>query len=120
MFQRFQNIIVDIVSQKNKKDNNRKKKSDKSYKPKNYVIASESSSDEDRRSFTITPDAIKYIDSISKHIYENIPRYNGEGDVEKLLDFIDKADDYLEVANLEPEIAVKIICGKLSGQASTL
>ena len=54
------------------------------------------------------------MDSISKYLYENIPRYDGEGDVEKLLDFIDKADDYLEVANLEPEIAVKIISGKLS------
>src|SRR5579871_2534768 len=120
MFQRFQNTMVDIVSQKNKKDNNGKKKSDKSYKPKNYIIALESSSDEDRRSFTITPDTIKYMNSTSKHIYENIPRYDGKGDIKKLLDFIDKADDYLKVANLKPEIVVKIISGKLSGQASTL
>ena len=84
----------------------------------NNIISHISSSEEDRKSPSVISDTTKYMDSVTKNLYENIPKYDGESDIQKLLDFIDKVDDYLEIARLDPNLELKLIPAKFSGQAS--
>jgi transposase InsO family protein len=53
-------------------------------------------------------------------LYTSIPRYDGEGDIHKLLDFTDKVDDYLAVADATPAMELTIVGMKLSGIASQM
>src|SRR5579871_1508012 len=92
-----------------------KEKLRRSKRSMNNIISYISSSKEDRRSFSVISDTTKYMDSVTKNLYENIPKYNRESDVQKLLDFIDKVDDYLEVARLDPDLELKLIPVKFSG-----
>ena len=91
-----------------------KEKPRRSKRSMNNIISHISSSEEDRRSPSVISDITKYIDSITKNLYENIPKYDREDDVQKLLDFIDKVDDYLEVARLDPDLELKLIPAKFS------
>ena len=53
-------------------------------------------------------------------IYESIPQYNGDGDIQKLLDFVDKVNDYLSIADIMPIMPIVLITVKLTGTASLL
>ena len=55
-----------------------------------------------------------------KSIYESIPQYNGDGDIQKLLDFIDKVNNYLSIADTIPIMPIALITVKLTGTASLL
>ena len=57
---------------------------------------------------------------ILKSIYDNIPQYSGDGDIQKLLDFVDKVDDYLNIADTTPTMEITLITMKLIGIASLL
>src|SRR5271170_1943130 len=55
-----------------------------------------------------------------KSIYDNIPQYSGDSDIQTLLDFVDKVDDYLAVADNTSNMEVPLITMKLMGTASLL
>ena len=55
-----------------------------------------------------------------KSIYESIPQYSRDRDIQKLLDFIDKIDKYLSIANTMLIILIALIIVKLMGIASLL
>ena len=57
---------------------------------------------------------------MTKSIYDNIPQYNGDGDIQKLLDFVDKVDDYLAIMDTTPTMEITLITTKLIGIASLL
>src|SRR5579871_4916191 len=60
----------------------------------------------------------KINDHILQNLYNNIPKYDGEGDVQKLYDFIDKMESYLAIRNMHTDIELDIITMKLIGTAS--
>src|SRR5579871_5330307 len=60
----------------------------------------------------------KIDDHILQNLYNNIPKYNGEGDVQKLYDFIDKVESYLAIGNMHTDVELDIITMKLIGTAS--
>ena len=53
-------------------------------------------------------------------IYKAIPKYDREGDIQKLLDFADKLDDYVNMVDMVPMMMVTMIMMKLTGTASLL
>jgi hypothetical protein len=55
-----------------------------------------------------------------KSIYDNISHYSGDGDMQKLLDFINKVNNYLAIANTMPAMEIALITMKLTGTASLL
>ena len=57
---------------------------------------------------------------ILKSIYDGIPQYSGDGDIQTLLDFIDKVDDYLVIADNAHSMEIPLITMKLMGTASLL
>src|ERR1035438_2332314 len=56
--------------------------------------SSSSPSDDERRSSASRKSTLS-ISKIVQAIYKAIPKYDGEGDIQKLLDFTDKVDDYV-------------------------
>ena len=54
------------------------------------------------------------------YIYNAIPKYDGEGDIQKLLDFADKVEGYINVVEMSSTLQVTIIITKLTGTASLL
>ena len=55
-----------------------------------------------------------------KSIYDNIPQYSGDADIQMLLDFVDKIDDYLVIADKVPNMEIPLITMKLMGTVSLL
>ena len=55
-----------------------------------------------------------------KSIYDNIPQYSGDGDIQKLLDFIDKVDNYLAIVDAMPMMEIALTTMKLTGTVSLL
>src|SRR5579871_6731607 len=60
----------------------------------------------------------KIDDHILQNLYNNIPKYDGEGDIQKLFDFIDKVKVYLVIGNMHANIELDIIIMKLIGTTS--
>src|SRR5579871_2911156 len=62
-----------------------------------------------RRSLNSDTAAIPNMSNLVKSLYDAIPTYNGDGDIQKLQEFIDKVEIYLELAEhkYEEEIALK-------------
>ena len=85
----------------------------------NQTTNVETMTSEDARSSTIVSDHSNS-NGMVKSIYDNIPQYNGDGDIQKLLDFIDKVDDYLVIANTTPMMEIMLITTKLTSTASLL
>ncbi len=81
--------------------------------------SSVSSSDDERRSSASRKSTLSS-SKIVQTIYEAIPKYDGEGDVQKLLDFADKVDDYVNTVDMAPTTMVTMITTKLTGTASLL
>ena len=57
---------------------------------------------------------------IIKSIYDNIPHYNGDGDIQTLLNFTDKVDDYFAIADNMSDMEIPLVTMKLMGTASLL
>ena len=57
---------------------------------------------------------------IDKSIYNNIPQYSGDRDIQTLLDFIHKVDSYLTITDTIPSMEIALITMKLIGTASLL
>ena len=57
---------------------------------------------------------------IIKSIYDNIPQYSGDGDIQTLLDFTDKVDNYLTIEDNMSDMEIPLITMKLMGTASLL
>ena len=55
-----------------------------------------------------------------KSMYDNLPQYSGDRDIQVLLDFIDKVDNYLTIADITPMMEITYITMKLMGTASLL
>ena len=77
-------------------------------------------SEGDRKSSTSSKKSQSSIASICKSLYNNIPKYDSDGNVQKLLDFIDKVKNYLNMAELTSSQEVSVISAKLIGTASLL
>ena len=58
--------------------------------------------------------------NLVKALYDAIPSYNGDGDVQKLLEFIDKLESYFEMVELSPTSQLQAAALKLTGTASLL
>ena len=76
-------------------------------------------SDEERRSSASRKSTLSN-SKIVQTIYDAIPKYDGDGDVQKLLDFADKVEDYVNIVEMTPTLMVTIITTKLTGTASLL
>src|SRR5579871_1000833 len=75
-------------------------------------------SDEDN-SDTESQKSISKIDKyILQNLYNSIPKYDGEGDIQKLYDFIDKVESYLNMTRLDTDIELDIVTVKLTGTSS--
>ena len=59
-------------------------------------------------------------DNLIKSLYNFIPRYDRDGDIHKLLDFVDKVELYFEVAELIPTRELMAVIAKLTGTAGLL
>ena len=57
---------------------------------------------------------------ILRSVYDNIPQYSGDGDIQTLLDFVDKVDDYLVITDNTSTMEIPLITMKLTGTASVL
>src|SRR5579871_5877803 len=55
----------------------------------------------------------KIDDHILQNLYNNIPKYDGERNIQKLYDFIDKVESYLAIGNIHADIELDIITIKL-------
>ena len=76
---------------------------------------------EDTRSSSNTVSHYSSTNALVKSIYDNIPQYSGDGDIQRLLDFVDKVDDYLAIADIStPTMEIALITVKLMGTASLL
>ena len=53
-------------------------------------------------------------------MYKSIPQYSGDGDIQKLLDFINKVDNYLSIVDTMPIMLIVLIIVKLMDTASLL
>ena len=53
-------------------------------------------------------------------VYDNIPQYDSEGDIQKLHNFIDKVEDYLAIANTTLMMEIMLITMKMTSTASLL
>ena len=60
------------------------------------------------------------IKSLQKSLYDLIPKYDGEGDIQRLLEFTDKVESYLEIAELIPTLEITAITAKLTGTANLI
>src|SRR5579871_4310381 len=60
----------------------------------------------------------KIDDHILQNLYNNIPKYDRERDVQKLYDFINKVKSYLAIGNMYTDVELDIIIMKLIGTAS--
>ena len=74
---------------------------------------------EESRSSSIVSDN-RSNNGMVKSVYDNIPRYDGEGDIQKLLNFIDKVEDYLAIADTMLMMEITLITMKLISTASLL
>jgi hypothetical protein len=84
----------------------------------NDTLSNSSPNDTSSSSSTVVSD---FGNGIIKSIYDNIPQYSGDGDIQKLLDFSDKVDDYLAIANHNsPTVETTLITMKLTGTASLM
>ena len=63
---------------------------------------------------------LSFHNGMIKSIYDNIPQYSGDGDIQTLLDFIDKVDNYLVIADNTSTMEIPLITMKLMGTASLL
>src|SRR5579871_2234921 len=74
----------------------------------------------DRRCPNSDTATIPNISNLVKSLYDAIPIYNEDGDIQKLQEFIDKVEIYLELTEheYEEEIALKIIIVKLTERAN--
>ena len=57
---------------------------------------------------------------ILRSVYDNIPQYSGDRDIQTLLDFVDKVDDYLVITDNTSTMEIPLITMKLTGTASVL
>src|SRR5579871_2394689 len=73
-----------------------------------------------RRSPNSDTAIIPNMSNLVKSLYDTIPTYNGDRDIQKLQEFIDKVEIYLELAEheYEEEIALKTIIIKLTERAN--
>ena len=81
------------------------------------IIQREEVSEESRSS--VVSDNRNY-NGMVKSVYDNIPQYDSEGNIQKLLDFIDKVEDYLAIADTMPMMEITLITTKMTGMASLL
>jgi hypothetical protein len=64
--------------------------------------------------------AMIHENNLVKSSYDGIPNYNGDGDVQKLFDFILKVEMYFRMAEISPAIQLNAVIMKLTGSASLL
>src|ERR1035441_5612848 len=60
------------------------------------------------------------IKSLQKSLYDLIPKYDGEGNIQSLLEFTDKIESFLEIAELIPTLEITTITAKLTGKANLI
>src|SRR5579871_6457185 len=115
-----------LLSKKYKKGH--KKSGNKKIK-KEYISESSSKSTESDKDSSNKSDKdnsnIESQKSISKmdkyilqNLYNSIPKYDGERDIQKLYDFIDKVESYLNMTRLDTDIELDIVTVKLTGTSS--
>jgi Retrotransposon gag protein len=71
------------------------------------------SSQESNRSAT-SPHSSK---ELTKHLMQLIPKYDGSGDAQSLMEFIEAFEEYIEYDKMSPEDELALAVGKLGGDA---
>jgi hypothetical protein len=104
--------MLQQINTANKDDTKGKKKA--KYKT-NDIEESDSSN-----SMNFSKKAMMAEQNLTNQIYGEIPKYDGEGDIQKLMDFIDKVENYLEMVEFPALTEVKAVTSKLIGTASLL
>ena len=115
-----------LLSKKHKKDhkkngNKKTKKEDISESSSESTESDKDSSDksDEDNSDTKSQKSVSKIDEhILQNLYNSIPKYNREGDIQKLYDFIDKVESYLNITKLNTDIELDVVTVKLTGTAS--
>src|SRR5215471_11824478 len=115
-----------LLSKKYKKGH--KKSGNKKTKKEDISESSSESTDSDKdssdksdedNSDTESQKSVSRMDEyILQNLYNSIPKYDREGDIQKLYDFIDKVESYLNVTRLDTDIELDIVTVKLTGTAN--
>ena len=64
--------------------------------------------------------ALMYQSNLMKSIYDAVPRYDEDGDIQKLLEFIDKIESYFEMIELISSSQIQAATLKLTGTTNLL
>src|SRR5277367_5607499 len=80
----------------------------------------EASTDDENKSSASSKKSMIPSSKIVQTIYNAIPKYYGEGDVQRLLDFTDKVEDYIDAVDMSSMLLVTMITTKLMGMASLM
>src|SRR5579871_1921217 len=113
----LQQGIDTLLSKKHKKGHKKSgnKKTKKEYISESSSESTESDKDSSDKSDKDNSDteSQKSVSKIDEHIlqnlYNSISKYNGEGDIQKLYDFIDKVESYLNMIRLDTNIELDIV-----------
>src|SRR5437588_8016727 len=57
------------------------------------------------------------LSDVAKELMKLIPRYDGTGNIQKLLEFIDNFEDFAAGAQLSPSTEITVATAKLTGDA---
>jgi len=91
---------------------------DKGKKP--AIEGNESDGNHSSGSSTFSRKVMLAEQNLTNQLYTEIPKYDGEGDIQKLMEFIDKVENYLEMVEFSPLTEVKAVTSKLIGAARLL
>src|SRR5579871_4797918 len=105
-----------------KKSGNKKTKKEYISKSSSESIESDKDSsdksDEDNSDIESQKSISKMDKYILQNLYNSIPKYNREKDIQKLYNFNDKVESYLNILRLDTDIELDIVIVKLTGTAS--
>src|SRR5579871_1476921 len=115
-----------LLSKKYKKGHKKSgnKKTKKEYISESSSKSTESDKDSSNKSDEDNNDtkSQKSISKMDKHIlqnlYNSILKYDGEGDIQNLYDFIDKVKSYLNVIRLDTDMELDVVTVKLTETTS--
>src|SRR5271169_608170 len=87
--------------------------------PRSILLSIPDDSDAISSLSTVTTDP-SFHNRMIKSIYDSIPQYSRDSDIQTLLDFVDKVNDYLFIADNMSNMEIPLITMKLTGTASLL
>ena len=95
-------------------------KKDKKGKKKVTFTNSDTDTNDTSDSMSSSKKTILAEQNLSNHLFHEVPKYDGESDIQKLMEFIDKIENYFEMVEFSPLVELKAASSKLIGTAGLL